>query len=235
MNSRAIIELNDQKIQHRHGMIRLWLRTHGISLDIILIFFILALVNLHLIRGGFNNSLLFLPHAVGSGEWWRVFSHPFIHITWYHLLLDAGAFFLLYREFTNNRISTRIFYVMVCGIFSLVATLFASPLIYERGLCGLSGIAHGLMAISGLELMRQKEHFRVGLITFVLVVAKSMYEAIAGNVFFEFMHMGLCGSPLAVSHAGGVLGGIIGFSIVMSIKRIQRIRAQKPVETVLKG
>jgi len=26
---------------------------------------------------------MFLPAAVREGEWWRVFTHPFIHVTWF--------------------------------------------------------------------------------------------------------------------------------------------------------
>jgi len=26
---------------------------------------------------------MFLPAAVRDGEWWRVFTHPFIHVTWF--------------------------------------------------------------------------------------------------------------------------------------------------------
>ncbi len=182
-----------------------------ISIDIIIFFILLIVSNMHLLQGSFNSSLIFIPSAVLSGEWWRIITYPFVHITWYHLLLDAGAFFLLYRELYNKKILIKISYVAICSIVSLAAALAASPVIYSIGLCGLSGIAHGLMAISGLEMMHHKSNFRTGLIFFIIVVSKSIYETIIGDVFFSFMHLGMCGVPLAASHAGGVLGGIIAY------------------------
>jgi membrane associated rhomboid family serine protease len=59
---------------------------------------ILLLLNGSLLHGECNARLIFLPAAVRNGEWWRVLTHPFIHVTWFHLLLDATAFFLLYQE-----------------------------------------------------------------------------------------------------------------------------------------
>src|SRR6476659_2296856 len=41
--------------------------------------------------GSMWQSMVFQPVAVRSGEWWRVLTHPFVHVTWYHLLLDATA------------------------------------------------------------------------------------------------------------------------------------------------
>jgi len=81
------------------------------------------------------------------------------------------------------------------------------------------------MAVSGLEMMRTKKNFWLGLLSFVLVVSKSIYEAIAGNVFFSFMHLGLCGTPVAACHAGGVLGGIVIFAALVKIKSLREVFA----------
>ena len=154
-----------------------------------------------------------MPSALRSGEWWRLFSHPFVHLTWYHLFLDAGAFFILYTGLQEKRVSRKLVYMLICGSFSLAAAWIFSPALETIGLCGLSGIAHGLMAYSGLEQMQTKKNIWIGLLSFVLVFAKSIYEFISGNVMFTFMHMGLCGTPLAACHLGGVVGGILCFFI----------------------
>lgn len=60
------------------------------------------------------------------------------------------------------------------------------------------------------------------MITFAVVVSKSIYETISGHVLFEFMHLGLCGFPIAASHAGGVLGGIVAFSAMEGCTRAQK-------------
>ena len=56
-------------------------------------------------------------------------------------------------------------------------------------------------------------------LSFGLVVFKSIYEVIAGDVFFSFMHLGMCGTPIAACHAGGVLGGLIMFALLKSLKQ----------------
>jgi hypothetical protein len=82
-------------------------------------------------------------------------------------------------------------------------------------LCGLSGIAHGLTAIWALEMI-YSEHDRtfntVGICTLALLVCKSIFEAASGNVIFQSFHMGNVGLPVAVAHAGGVLGGVLAFA-----------------------
>ena len=80
-------------------------------------------------------------------------------------------------------------------------------------MCGLSGVAHGLMAISSLELVAGKPpgsaERRIGEFGFLLVVGKAALEALSGRMFFTFLHFGLMGAPVVVSHAGGIIGGLL--------------------------
>lgn len=186
-------------------------RTFGLSSDVMVFIALIVLANTHLVTGNLKGALAFYPSAVVSGEWWRLLFHPFVHLTWYHLALDAGAFFLLYRELSHCSLIKRTLTVIAAGTFSLVTAMLVSPEIDNLGLCGLSGIAHGLMAVSALHMLQRKEDAQVGLLCLVLVISKSIYEAVAGDVLFAFLHFGLCGTPLAASHAGGVLGGIAAY------------------------
>ncbi|MCK4910032.1 MAG: rhombosortase [Thermodesulfovibrionales bacterium] len=192
--------------------------THGqwATADMLIILGMIALANTHLIGmgGAISRSLVFYPYEVLSGQWWRVLTYPFVHLSWYHLALDAGAFILLYRELEDRRTWVKLFYVLCCGLASLGVALFFSQSTISSGLTGLSGIAHGLMAVTALEMVRKEEHSRMGLVMFGTVVLKSIYEAFTGEVVFEFMYMGLCGTPLAACHAGGVLGGVLAFAFM---------------------
>src|SRR5712691_7762767 len=60
--------------------------------------FILLVLNWPLLQGRCNTAMIFLPGPVREGDWWRLLSHPFVHVTWYHLLVDGTAFFLLYKD-----------------------------------------------------------------------------------------------------------------------------------------
>lgn len=163
----------------------------------------LAVVTLTPLR----NLLYFSPTAVADGQWWRVLTHPFVHVSWYHLLLDGTAFLLLYQSLRGPRLA----YVAASAAGSLLAACWFWPAIGATGLCGLSGVAHGLMAVSALELIQRRE--RLGWVCLVAVVAKSVWEAATGTVFFTWLHFGLMGAPVAVCHAGGVVGCLLAKGI----------------------
>ena len=203
------------------------LRDLGLTPSVLVLCALIALANTHLVGGALGQSLVFMPDAVLNGDWYRLLSFPFVHVTWYHLLLDAGAFLLLYKEIEDTRLLDRITYLALCGGLSLAAAWVASPLIDQVGLCGLSGIAHGLMAIAALRMMQREDERKIGFAMFMVVVLKAMYEALTGTVMFEFLHFGLCGSPVAVSHAGGVLGGILGYYLLANSANLKNGTSKK--------
>lgn len=182
----------------------------------------LLLINLPLFKGEIRMELLFFPDAVMNGQWWRVITYPLVHLSWYHFALDAGGFILLLYCLEDRRILVLALYIMSASIGSLVLSLAIDPTISQRGLSGLSGIAHGLMAVTAVEMLWHKRQWVWGLISLGMVTTKSAYELWSGEVLFEFMHMGMCGHPLAASHAGGVMGGLLAFALVISIGRPKR-------------
>ena len=181
--------------------------------------FLLALlaINLPMLTGNMNYNYSFFPDCVAAGEWWRVFTHAFAHISLYHLLIDAGAFIMLYHGLAERSLARRLFYVTFCMLGSLGISML-SPAMKVGGLCGLSGAAHGLMAIGALEMIgagvKDYRLRNMGLITFGVVVGKSIIEALTGKVMFAFLHLGNVGTPLTLSHAGGVLAGIVAYMLV---------------------
>jgi rhomboid family GlyGly-CTERM serine protease len=200
---------------------------------------VLVMVNLPLLWGEVRTSLLFLPPDVAAGQWWRVITYPLVHLSWYHLLLDASGFLILYACLEEKRPHAKALYMIGPAIGSLVLALAMDPGIFQQGLSGLSGIAHGLMAVTALEMFGHRHQRRWGAISLALVVAKSAYELWSGHVVFEFMHMGLCGRPLAASHAGGVIGGVLTF-LLMNRRRKDYVKEKtgdvlrKRIETCLR-
>jgi rhomboid family GlyGly-CTERM serine protease len=187
-----------------------------------LFFFVvlIAIFNVPVLFGTVWSSMVFQPEAVRAGEWWRLLTHPFVHLTWYHLLLDGVAFLSLYWSLVERSIFVRMSYVVAAAAGSLAASWAASPEALANGLCGLSGVAHGLMAISAIETLgREKAERRIGWLCLVLVVGKAAFEATTGRMFFGFLGFGLLGSPVAVSHGGGILGGLITVLLTNKIRR----------------
>ena len=180
-------------------------------IELVAIVLIIALLNLPLLAGTFSTEFIFHPGAVEAGEWWRVFTHPFVHVSRYHLTLDAAAFFLAYVELRQRPFRRRLLLILAAGGGSLLAALLFSTAVQTLGLCGLSGIAHGLTAVVSLDILRRETDrlVRWGAIAcFIIVVGKCLVEAITGHVVFESWHLGSLGTPIAVCHAGGVLGAL---------------------------
>jgi len=112
----------------------------------------------------------------------------------------------------------RLLWTAACCAGSVLAALLFSPIVYAHGLCGLSGIAHGMTALNGLEIVRtagaDRSLRRMGLACTALVVAKSIVEAVRGDILFAALHLGSVGVPVAVCHAGGVLGGLCAWLVL---------------------
>jgi len=189
-------------------------------LDRLLIFSALAGFNLHLVGLGSPRPLIFYPDPVLDGQWWRLLTHPFVHVSFYHLILDAGAFWILYRSIDHRTPIAKAACASVCAAFGLAAAWLSTAPIETLGLCGLSSTAHGLMALTALQQIDRGAKTGFAVFSLLLVVCKSTVEAVSGEVFFVFLHMGLCGSPLAACHLGGVCGGVLAF---LTGKRLTRI------------
>lgn len=180
--------------------------------ELVLFVILIALVNAPLLFGGVFAPLLFVPEDVAAGEWWRVLTGPFVHVGLYHLLLDAGAFLMLYHGLREPSRVWRFLVVAACAVGSL--GLASVSMALDATLCGLSGIGHGLMAFSAMEMTADADRttVRIGAICLLGLVAKSLFEACAGYVLFASWHLGDVGAPVAVCHLGGVLGGLAVFA-----------------------
>jgi rhomboid family GlyGly-CTERM serine protease len=189
-----------------------------------LFFWLLALtcLNLPLLAGRVEESALFIPSRVAAGEWWRVLTAPFVHVSAYHLLLDAGAFLLLYAGLSETSLPRKGLLVATCAAGSFTAAL--TVLKADDTLCGLSGIDHGLLAYAALDYLSDSDRrlSSAGVAGLAAVVAKSVYEALTGDVVFQSLHLGDIACPVAVCHAGGVLGGLIAFLVLHVRQQGQR-------------
>lgn len=184
--------------------------------------FLLVAFNIGVFTGTVSDSMLFHPEKIMQGQVYRLVTHCFVHVSWYHLLLDAAAFIMLYSQLTAKSLAVRTFYVAAASIGSVSAVALALPYVESIGYCGLSGIDHGLMTILALEMLVDADSDRTmkiaGVVSLCLVAAKSIYEAATGQMFLKILHFGMMGSPVAVSHIGGVAGGVIAFGLIYAIR-----------------
>jgi len=177
---------------------------------------LLILVNLGLLFGNIPAvNLSFDPSAVANGEWWRIFSWPFVHVSRYHLLIDGAAFLLLYAGLEERQPFKRILLVLFAAAGSLLLPLAIAPQIQQLGLSGLSGIAHGLAAISAIEMIQNRSQQKVGYLLLLGLLLKVAWELGTGAAFLQGFHLGNIGHPIISTHVGGVIGGILGYIAIL--------------------
>ncbi len=176
--------------------------------DLALLVLLITTVNLSLLWGRPALSLALHPASFGARNWWSVLTHPFAHVSLYHFLLDAGAFLGLYTMLSHRSPTRRFLVLATCAAGSVGAAIL-SPVFRQQGLCGLSGVAHGLMAVVCLDLVSSRDGWTVGIAGLAVLVVKCVAEALTGSVVFSSLHAGDVGTPVVLCHAGGVLGGLL--------------------------
>ncbi|HBT83276.1 MAG: rhombosortase [Desulfuromonadales bacterium GWD2_61_12] len=193
---------------------------------------LLLLANIGLLLGNEpTRALMFDPAAIAGGEWWRVATWPWAHVSRYHLLLDGVAFLLLYRGLEAASLRLRLGYLLAVTTGSLLLPLLCDPEIARFGLCGLSGPAHGLLAISALELCRHSEQKQLGVLILAGLVTKTAGELYTGTAFLQQWHFGDIGVPIVATHAGGLLAGLLAFVIAKSGRAAAPARPSARVRT----
>ena len=175
---------------------------------------LLVACNYSLVWGEVAERLIFVPQLVANGEWSRLFFSPFVHVSWYHLVLDATAFLLLWNGLLEKSWRGRLLFFTCCWLGSVAVPLLFSENIYAIGLCGLSGIAHGLFVITALEMIfaqKDKQSRNIGLVLLAGVAVKVWLELFSGGAIIANLHFGDIGQPIFTSHLGGLIGGGFAF------------------------
>jgi rhomboid family GlyGly-CTERM serine protease len=198
----AIVAARGQKLRAASG--RMAARGELLWLGVFLLW-----LNFPLFTGGSVEALAFDWLAVAAGEWWRLFTHPFVHVSGYHFLLDGAAFLSLW-SMIEGRIGRRVACTMSAAGGASAVSLAWSQAIWHVGLCGLSGVAHGLMICVALDHLtqpnRRSSRIAAGF-GVLLLCAKVAFELLSGALIWSGWHFGELGTPIVACHAGGLIGG----------------------------
>ena len=207
------------------------------TVDEALLVCILLGVGLALIMGQPLTGFVFYPGALLRGDWWRLFTHPFAHVSLYHLLLDGAAFLLLYRALAELGRSGRLLLAAAAVVGSLAAAA-AAPGFATLGLCGLSGPAHGLMAVWGAHAVRTARNpseRTIGWMALWLPLGKSLFEVVSGTVLLGPFHVGGVGVPNPYTHAGGVVAALLAYAELAGLAPMRRPPSPLNLPTILEG
>lgn len=110
-----------------------------------------------------QSELLTAPVLIDQGEWWRVVTSAFTHVSLVHLGLNMLALLLFGSELEKQLGKARYLTVYLVAALGGAASLqlFGA---YLGGVVGASGAIYGLLGAFGVVLIRQKQDLR-GLLT----------------------------------------------------------------------
>ena len=148
-----------------------------------------------------QNDFAVSPAAVDAGEWWRVATAAFTHVSPLHLGLNMLALLLFGSELERQLGRARYLTVyLVSALGGAVALqLFGA---YFQGAVGASAAIYGLLGAFGVVLVQQRQDLR-GLLTLLAI-----------NLAISF----LPGISL-LGHLGGLVAGFVATGLVVLARR----------------
>jgi membrane associated rhomboid family serine protease len=147
------------------------------------------------------DQLAISPAAVDAGQWWRVVTSAFTHVSPLHLGLNMLALLIFGSELERQLGRARYLTVYLVSALGGAASLqlFGA---YFQGVVGASGAIYGLLGAFGVVLMSQRQDLR-GLLTLLGI-----------NLVISF----LPGVSL-LGHLGGLVAGAAAAGVPVLARR----------------
>jgi len=188
---------------------------NGIFVLIILV--LSAFAQLSLISG--VDWMQFARSDISSGQWWRLITGNFVHLTWRHFAMNAVALMAIYALYPSRLKNTGLSVVfLICCLFVTFGIWIFSPEI--QWYVGLSGALHGLLiSLIILDYMASK-HF-LNIVLMFMIIAKLVWEGMMGPLPGSELAAG--GPVVSQAHAYGVVGGIVISICLLIFNRNRRL------------
>jgi rhomboid family GlyGly-CTERM serine protease len=172
----------------------------------------LVLIAVSVVIAGFGDTgreaLMYDRLAIASGEYWRLVSGHFAHLSNSHLVMNLAGLVLSWLLVGRNYSTVEWLVVLLLAITSISAGFW---FLDENMLwyVGLSGVLHGLLiagAMQGLKTLPVESA-----VICLLVVGKLLYEQIAGPLPGSESVSG--GTVVVNAHLYGAMGGAVAAAL----------------------
>ena len=142
---------------------------------------------------------------IGQGEFWRLISGHFAHLSWPHLALNsAGLMLVWYLVGPNFKTRSWLLVILITIATMDIAFWLMNPHLYWY--VGMSGLLHGLL-LAGIVIRLPALDLESGVLL-LLLIAKISYEQYGGALPGS---EATSGGPVVVdAHLYGALGGLLG-------------------------
>lgn len=151
------------------------------------------------------DHLQYRHSAILAGEWWRLVTGHFVHLSWSHLLMNLAGLWLIWQLFLSqeNPIPYCLYRLPLLTLGTSLGLLLLSPEVaWYRG---LSGILHGLLGLALLQqLARQPLSSSILL---ALIAGKLAWEQLSGPL--PGSESWTAGRVIVDAHLYGMLSGVL--------------------------
>lgn len=147
-----------------------------------------------------RDLLCYQRSAIAAGQWWRLETGNFVHLGWYHLLLNELGLVVLVL-LCGERLSLWVLARRVLLIGLMMALCLYAFVPRLQNYVGMSGVIHGLFVLGLLPQVRRRDLVSIGCLIFLL--GKLGYEQFAGAPLSDETAIG--GSVITDSHFFGAL------------------------------
>lgn len=154
-----------------------------------------------------------------NAQWWRTLTGSFVHLGWYHCLLNALGIVVLVL-LCPEALSVRVWARRV-GILAVAMSLCL--LAFEPGLrnyVGMSGVIHGLFVLGLMPQVLRRDLIAAGCLAYL--VGKIGWEMIAGGPVSDEAALG--GRVVVESHLFGTLAAF-GYGLIFGSFRGNEVKA----------
>ena len=155
-----------------------------------------------------RNALSLDRGQLEAGQWWRLVSGHFVHLGWYHLMLNLlGLAALVVLCPQPLRVREWLRRLLFLSVFTSVALYVAAPAVDDY--VGLSGVLHGLFLLGLLPMARRGD--RIAIACLVYLAGKLAWEQIMGTPLSDEQAIG--GHVVTLAHLFGTLAALVyGFA-----------------------
>jgi rhomboid family GlyGly-CTERM serine protease len=166
-----------------------------------------------------QSSLIFDHEKIVNGEYWRLISGNFVHVSYLHTLMNAFGILLLRQLFKEHlKTNELITFLPLAGISIGTGLYVFSPDIQKYA--GFSGILYGYFFYTAcLSIYHKNYHYGVPVV--IVVCGKTFYEkflvtpSTTTEAFFDM--------PIAIdAHLYGLIFGFIYFLILILLKNNEK-------------
>jgi rhomboid family GlyGly-CTERM serine protease len=153
---------------------------------------------------GWIGPLRYDAAAISHGQLWRLFTANLVHLSWFHLLRDVPAIFVIWFGFSHV-LSEREWIVLfvVDGLAVTLGLYFFVPSVIWY--VGLSGILYGLVLAAGLVLLPRRPV--LGTVMVIGTTLIVMYDVFVGPLPLQEYHLG--GKVIPQAHLFGLVGAVL--------------------------